>query len=127
MGVNAEVVAGDRRGHCADDFLDLLRQRAAIGVAEHHPAGARRVRCLGTGERIGGIRLVAVEEVLAIEEHLLPRRARRGDRLADAVEVLLLGGAERDADVIVPGLGDETDGVGAGVEERAQAGIVGER
>ena len=85
------------------------------------------MRCLGTGERIGGIRLVAVEEVLAVEEHLLPGRARGGDRLADAVEVLLLARAERDADVIVPGLGDETDGVGAGVEKRAQAGIVGER
>ena len=56
----------------------------------------------------------------------MPASRGGGDRLADAVEVLLLGRAERDADVIVPGLGDEADGVGAGVEERAQAGIVGE-
>ena len=58
-----------------DDRLDLLRQRAAVGVAEHHPARAGVVGRLGAGERIGRVRLVAVEEMLAVEEHF-PARPR---------------------------------------------------
>ena len=125
MGMDAEMIAGDDLRDLADDRLDLLGQRAAIGVAEHDPARAGIVGRLGAGERVGRVGLVAVEEVLAVEEHLLARLARRGDRLADPVEVLLLGGLERDADVIVPGLGDEADRVRLRVEERAEAGIVG--
>ena len=85
---------GDRRGSTlatsADDRLDLLRQRAAIGVAEHHPARAGVVGGLGAGERIVGIGLVAVEEMLAVEQHLLARLARGRHRLADRIEVLLV-------------------------------------
>ncbi len=32
---------GMRRATAADDILDLMRKRAAIGVAQHHPARAR--------------------------------------------------------------------------------------
>ena len=35
-----------------DDALDLMRQRAAIGVAEHDPARAGFMRGLGAGERV---------------------------------------------------------------------------
>jgi hypothetical protein len=34
---------------------------------------------------------------------------------------------ERDAHVVIPGLGDEADGRGRGVEQRLQPGIIGER
>ena len=46
---------------------------------------------------------------------------------AHAVEVLLVGDAERDAHVIVPGLGDEADGVGVGLAGRLEPRIVGDR
>ena len=36
----------------ADDRLDLVRQRAAVGVAEHDPAGAGIVGGLGAGQRV---------------------------------------------------------------------------
>ena len=124
MGVDAEMIAGDGLGDLADDGLDLLRQRAAVGVAEHDPAGAGVVSRAGASEGIGRVRLVAVEEVLGVEEHLAPRRPRRRDRLADGFQVLLLGRAEGDADVIVPGLRDEADGIGLRVEEGAEAGVV---
>ena len=35
-----------------DDALDLVRQRAAIGVAEHDPARAGVIGGLGAGQRI---------------------------------------------------------------------------
>ncbi len=49
-------------------LLDFMRQRAAIGVAQHHPARAFLVGRLGAGERESGLGLVAVEEMLAVEQ-----------------------------------------------------------
>ena len=49
VGVDADVVAGDRLAHRADDLLDFVRQRAAIGVAQHDPARAGVISCLGAG------------------------------------------------------------------------------
>ena len=70
MRMDADMVAGHMLHHLADDRLDLVRQRAAIGVAQHHPARARLVRRPGAGERVFGVGLVAVEEVLAVDQHL---------------------------------------------------------
>ena len=85
VGVDADMVARDVLDDLADDLLHLVRQRAAVGVAQHHPARAFVVGGLGAGEREVRIGLVAVEEVLAVEQHLealLPwRRApSRGSR-----------------------------------------------
>ncbi len=123
--VDAEVVAGDFLRDLADDLLDFFRQRAAVGVAEHDPARARVIGRPRAGQRVFRVRLVAVEEMLAVEQNLAARRLRRLHRLRDRVEVLLLGRAERDLDLIVPGLGDETDRVGLGGEQQVQAGVVG--
>ena len=51
MGMDADMIAGNLRADLADDALDLMRQRAAIGVAQHHPARALLVGRLGAGER----------------------------------------------------------------------------
>ena len=53
-----------------------------------------------------------------------PRASAAATTVADAVEVLLERASERDADVVVPGLGDEADRVGIGVEQRRDAGVV---
>ena len=97
--------------HLGDDALDLVRQRAAVGVAQHDPAGAGLVRRPRDRERIVAVALVAVEEVLAVEHGFAPARDHGPDALADALEVFLVGDAERDAHVIVPRLGDEADAV----------------
>ena len=51
MGMDADMIAGDLLDHLADDRLDLVRQRAAIGVAQHHPARAGVIGGLGAGQR----------------------------------------------------------------------------
>ena len=81
--MDAEMVAGDVLHHLGHDRLDLLGQRAAIGVAQHDPAGAGLVRRLGAGKRVLGVRLVAVEEMLAVEQRLAPRRHDRRDQFGD--------------------------------------------
>ncbi len=70
MRVDADMVARHVLHHLADDRLDLVRQGAAVGVAQHDPARARFVRGFRAGERIVRIGLVAVEEMLAIDQHL---------------------------------------------------------
>ena len=127
MGMDADMVAGNLRADLADDALDLMRQRAAIGVAEHHPARALLVGRLGAGQRESGLGLVAVEEMLAVEQHFAALGLGRAHAIADRGDVLLFRRLQRDAHVIVPGFGDETDGVGLGVEERHEAGIVRRR
>ena len=124
VGVDADVVAGDRLAHRGDDGFDLVRQRAAIGVAQHDPTRARIIGGLGAGQRIFRIGLVAVEEMLAIEQHLAALGFGGLHAVADRGEVFLLRRLQRDAHVVVPGLGDEADGVGLGLEQRGQARIV---
>ena len=41
VAVDAEALAGNALGRGGDDALDLVRQRAAVGVAQHDPARAR--------------------------------------------------------------------------------------
>lgn len=113
MRMDAKTVAGNAGGdHRLDNRPHLRRLRAAIGVAEHDPAGAAVIGRLGAGERIGRIGLEAVEEMLAIDDRLLTRANRRLDAFGDAFEVFLVGAAERHRDMIIPALGDETDGIG---------------
>ena len=113
--------------HLADDLFDLVRQRAAIGVAQHDPARAFFVGGLGAGQRVFRIGLVAVEEMLAVEQHFPALCLGRADAVADRGEVFLVRRLQRDVDVVVPGLGDKADGVGLGIEQRGKAGIVGGR
>jgi hypothetical protein len=124
VGVNADVAPGDDLDHLADDLFDLVRQGAAVGVAEHHPARAFVVGGLGTGEREAGIRLVPVEEVLAVEQHLAFLAHGRAHAVADRGEVFLRARLERDPHVVIPGFRHEADGVGFGLEQRRESGIV---
>ena len=95
---------------------DLGRQRAAVGVAEHHPAGAGVERGLQAGERVVGVGPPAVEEVLGVEERLAAlglQEARSRWRCSRGSPRALI--AERGRDVEVVGLADEADRGRAGV------------
>src|SRR5262249_26734896 len=63
MGVNSNPISGYDFADFADDLLNLVRQRAAIGIAEHDPPRPFVVSGLGAGQRIGGICFVAVEKM----------------------------------------------------------------
>src|SRR4029453_17925775 len=101
MGVDAYVVAGNDLDDLADDALHLVRQRAAVGVAGPDPARALVIGGLGAGERETRIGLVAVEEVLAVEQHLASFGLRRAHAVADRGQILLGARFERDAHVVV--------------------------
>ena len=67
VGVDAQIRAGHDLAHLGDDALDLVRQRAAVGVAQHDPARAGLVGRARDGQRVVAVALVAVEEVLAVD------------------------------------------------------------
>ena len=112
MRMNADVRARHMRGNFLDNPFDLMRQRSAIGVAQHDPSGSGRVRRLGAGQRVVAVGLEAVEEMLAVEDRLAAFRKRRLDRLADVFEVLLKRAAEHHMNMIIPGLAHEGDDIG---------------
>ena len=58
----------ERERHLAHDAQHLVRQRAAVGVAEHDRVGAGLGGRPADLERVGRVGLVAVEEVLGVEE-----------------------------------------------------------
>ena len=125
VGVDAEPVAGDAGGdHRGGDRADLGGQRAAVGVAEHDPAGAGGERGLQAGERVVRVRLPAVEEVLGVEQGLAALGPQEADRGGDVLEVLLEADAERGGDVEVVGLADEADGGRFGVQHLGQHLVV---
>ncbi len=125
MGMDAEPIAGNAgSNYLRNDIAHFGRLGAAIGVAQHHPAGAGIVGGFCAGERIVAVGLEAVEEMLAIDHRFAAGGNGALDRIADAGEVFLVGRAERDTHVIVPALGDEADRVGLGFEQRGKARIV---
>ena len=84
-GAAGVVVAVDADGDVGTDVgdhrgggrLDLLRQRAAVRVAQHDVSGAADDRGLEGAQRELGVSLVAVEEVLHVDEDQAARVARK--------------------------------------------------
>jgi hypothetical protein len=79
---------------------------------------------LRAGERKIGLCLVAVEEMLAVEQHFTAFGFCRANAVADRGEGFFFRRLDRHAHVIVPRFCDEADGVGLRIEERDEAGIV---
>ena len=125
MRVNAKMRSRDMLRYLRDDARDLMRERSAIGIAKHDPSGARRMGGLGDLQRVVFVGLEAVEEMLAIEDHLAARRPRRLDRLGYIFEIFLECAAERDMDMIIPGLAHEGDDIGLRREKAGDARIIG--
>ena len=107
--VNAEMVARDMLRHRPNDFRHFRWLRAAIGVAKNDPASAGAVGRLSTGKRIFRIGLVAIEEMLAIDDGFLARLDGSFNGSVDRLEIFLVRAAERYAHMIVPALTDETN------------------
>ena len=71
MDRDADVApeVGDDLAH---DPFDVVRERAAVRVAQHQPARARLRRAFEHAQRELGVARVAVEEVLGVEQHVEP-------------------------------------------------------
>ncbi len=79
----------------ADDPLHLVRQRAAVGVAQHEDLCTLGGGGLEHAEGVLGVGLVAVEEVLGVEEDAQALAAQEPDGVADHGDALVEGRAQR--------------------------------
>lgn len=81
----------------------------------------------GAHDRLGvlGVGAVAVEEVLAVDEDPAALLPEVGDGVADHLQVLLEGGAQRQLHMAVVGLGDQGDHRGARFQERPHLRVLG--
>ena len=90
-------------GRCAaaarEDGVDLLGQAAAVGVAEHEHVRAGVPRGGERRQRVVGIVLVAVEEMLGVVDHLAAVRLEVAHGVGDHRAVLRRLDAEDVRDV----------------------------
>ena len=115
------------RATSADDALDLVRQACRRWCRRAPPSARRpptrpwrrraRSRDWPCSRRRNARRRTAPRASCA---------ARHGDAVADHGEVLLEAAAERDVDMEVPGLADHADRGRRRIDQRRQAGIVGD-
>ena len=121
--VDAERRAHPRL-HVGDDARDVARQHAAVGVAQHDRVGAGLGGSGAHGDRVVGVGVVAVEEVLGVEEDGAALALEVGDRVARHLDALVERRAERLGDLQVPALADDAQRLAARVEQRLQTRIV---
>ena len=96
LRVDAELLIGAEVGRdLGHDPLDLVGQRATVGVAQHEDLGALDGRRLEHPERELGVGLVAVEEVLGVEEHPLAGRPQEPHGVGHHGDALVERGAQR--------------------------------
>ena len=103
----------------------MIGQRAAVGVAQdqdRRAAGASRLQRL---QRVFGILLEAVEEMLGVVEHFAALGETICRRIADHVQIFFERGAEHLAHLHVPGFADKRDDRGLPFDQRLQAGVIG--
>ena len=124
VAVDAHADAG-RLHDVVDDVGDPAGQHAAVGVAQRDDVGAGVVRRPQHLERVGPVEPVAVEEVLGVEEDLLPLGAEVADGVAHHREVLLERGAQRLLHVAGVRLGDQRHDAGTAVAQGRGQRVVG--
>ncbi len=102
------------------DARDVEWQHPAVGVAQHEPLGAGFLGRRKHRHREHRIARVPVEEVLRVEEHPPVLRPQVRDRVPHHRHALLEVGAQGLGHMQVPCLADQTDDLGARVEQLAE-------
>ncbi len=124
VAVNAQP--GSRRVvRGGDDVAEFVRHHAAVGVAQGDDVGAGLRGGSHDFEGVGRVGLVAVEEVLGVQEDPLAVLAEVGDRVGDHGEVFLEGCPEGQKDVPVVTLGDQSHDRRARFAQRGDLGVIG--
>ncbi len=121
LGVDADLHTREVGYDVGHDGLHLVGQRAAVGVAQHEHARAAHRGRLEHAQRELGVGLVAVEEVLGVEEHRQPGALQEADRIGHHRHAFVEAGAKCLGHVEVPRLADDAGGGHAGLDQGAQA------
>ena len=106
--VHAQLGAG-AQGDLAHNPSHVVGQHAAVGVAQDERRRSPGLRREQRAHGVLGVKAVAVEEVLGIEDHAAPLASEERDGLLDHREVLVAGDAQGALRVADVALGDERD------------------
>ena len=107
MTVNAQLLVGKRTRNDADYLLHLEGKRAAVRLAKIDGVGAGLACRAHARERVVGIGLVAVEEVLGVEHDGEPVGLQIRDRVGDHAQVFLERGLQCARDLGIPRFPDD--------------------
>ena len=107
VAVNAQLLVGKRACDDADHLFHLEGKRAAVRLAEIDGVGAGLACRAHARERVVGISLVAVEEVLGVEHHSEPVGLQISDRVGDHAQVFLERGLQCARDLGIPRFPDD--------------------
>ena len=105
--VNAQLLAGKRARNDADYLLHLEGKRAAVRLAKIDGVGTGLACRADARERVVGIGLVAVEEVLGVEHDGEPVGLQIRDRVGDHAQVFLERGLQCARDLDIPCFPDD--------------------
>ena len=114
----------DGLAHGIDRGGDLVRQPAAVGLAETHDVGAGVRRDTATLDRELRVVAEAVEEVLGVEDDRVDVPLQEDDAVVDHLEVLRLRDAQILAHVQLPGLAEDGHDRRLRLQELADVGVV---
>ena len=130
MGVDPEGQAGRvaERGvqpgaDQSDDRHQLVRERAAVGVAQDQRPGAALPGGPQGLDGVGRVVLEAIEEVLGVVHDLAPVIDDEADGVRDHVEVLGRRGAQHLDHVELPALAEDRHDRRLGGDQLAQVGV----
>ncbi len=113
------------RPHLGHDPLDLVRHRAAVGVAQHEHLGSGPLGGGEDGEGEARVPPVAVEEVLGVEKDPETGRTEVGDGVGRHGDRLVERGPQRLGDVKVGSLGDDAHDLGPRLDEMPERLVTG--
>ena len=102
MTVNAQLLVGKRTRNDADYLLHLEGKRAAVRLAKTDGVGASLACRANARERVVGVGLVAIEEVLSVEHDGEPVGLQIRDRVGDHAQVFLERGLQRARNLGIP-------------------------
>ena len=104
--------------------MDPQREEPTVGVAQHADVGASTRGCLEHAQPVVAVVVVAVEEVLEVDEDPTSLAHEVLDGVAHHGEVLVQRGSERLGDMPDVGLGNQRDDGGLGVQQGLHLGVL---
>ena len=99
----------DLAGDLRNGRGDFLGQGAAVGIAQDDPGRAGGRGRLDRPQRVIGVPLETVEEMLGVVNHFGHMRSAKGDRVADHPQVFVERDAQNIVHVQVPALPHDRD------------------
>ena len=125
VGVDADVITRNAAGnHGFGDLIDLLGQRATIGVTQHDPARTG-IKCgVHRLQRIGRVGLIAVKEMLGIKQRLAALPDQMSKAGGDILGILGQGDAQRSFDMKFMAFANQTDSRSLRIHHRRQHVVI---